>query len=186
MRLLAPFVGALAFAAAACSEPAGPGVPDTGSVLFEIEYVNFAWTPTWLGAYVDAEGQVFAFDRGGRPWQGDEHPTAGQLAEKYAAGRRLVRSVGPGEAAGKAALISAASRGTLSERRGACADAGTVRFSAMVYDAAAGRYTRVLLHLHGDVAQTNHAPEARELYLWLRTLPDVPMLPGGACDPFGG
>jgi hypothetical protein len=182
LSLALPLV--LSLSAAACAEPLTPPAP--GSVLFEVEYVNFAWGPSWNGFIVDAEGRVYSYDLGGtnlRPAEGDVF-TAAELEAKYAHQRRLVTTVAAAEAASRYARVADALAGPLTPPKGGCADAGTIRYSALLYDASAGTYRRLLLHQRGDVAQANTSPAARELYRWLEQLTSTSV---GAefCNPFG-
>jgi hypothetical protein len=175
---------ALCLSAASCTEPLAP--PDPGSVLFEVESINFAWGRSWSGFVVDAEGRVYSYDLGDTnlsPPEGDVF-AATELEAKYAHKRRLVTTVAAAEAASRYARVADALAGPLTPPKGVCADAGTVRYSALLYDASAGTYRRLLLHQRGDVAQANTSPAARELYRWLEQVTSTGI---GAefCNPFG-
>src|SRR3982751_2224623 len=175
----------LSLSAASCAEALTPP-PAPGSVLFEVESVNFAWGRNWNGFVVDAEGRVYAYDLGDTnllPAESDVF-TAAELEAKYAHKRRLVTTVAAAEAAARYARVADALPGPLTPPKGVCADAGTVRYSALLYDASAGTYRRLLLHQRGDVAQANTSPAARELYHWLA---QVTSTSAGAesCNPFG-
>jgi hypothetical protein len=165
--LLIPF--ALTAAGAGCTETLAPA-PDPGPVLFEVEYVNAAWGFSWHGFTVDTEGRVHSYDLGDLnqlPQHEDEVFTAGELEAKYAHNRRLETSVSAEEAAAKYARVGEVLAGSTSEPVGLCADAGTTRYSALIYAPATDTYHRVLLHQRGDVARANTSAAARELYLWL-------------------
>lgn len=172
--------------AASCSDVFGGDFPEPGSVLFEVEYQNSAWGWDWHGFWIDAEGRVFSFDVPENRWDRADGEVFSErmLRDKYDHGRELVKTLPPGEAEAKYALVGAVVQGALSERRGVCADAGTMRFSAMVYDPMSATYRRVLLHMRGDQAQTNTSPAARELLRWLEEVTGTAN-PGGHCDPFG-
>jgi len=175
----------LSLTAVSCAETLTPA-PDPGSVLFEVEYVNFAWGRSWNGFVLDAEGRVYAYDLGDTnlwPAEGDVF-AASELEAKYAHQRRLVTTVAATEAASRYARVADALSGTLTPPKGVCADAGTVRYSALLFDASAGTYRRLLLHQRGDVAQANTSPAARELYRWLEQVTSTHV---GAefCNPFG-
>jgi len=174
---------ALSLAGASCTEPLAP--PEPGDVLFEVEYLNFAWVPTWQGFVVEADGEVYAYDLGDttRQWPPeDDDFSAAELAAKYAHGRRLVRAVSPTEVSSMYSRVDFALAGTVTPPLGVCFDAGIVRYSALLFDGSTGTYHRVLLHQRGDVARTNTAPAAREMYQWLAgvtaTGADL-----GICDP---
>jgi hypothetical protein len=175
----------LSLSAASCTDPLTPP-PDPGAVLFEVEYANFAWGRSWNGFVVEADGNVYAYDlsaTSGWPSEDDDIPAA-ELNAKYAHGRRLVTAVPAVEAASRYARVADALAGSITAPQGVCADAGTLRYSALLHDESTGTYRRLLLHQRGDVARTNTSAAARELYRWLA---DVTSTDAGAefCDPFG-
>jgi len=171
---------ALSLAGASCTEPIAP--PEPGDVLFEVEYINFAWARTWNGFVVDADGKVYAWDLSDTdrvPAQDDDF-SASVLEEKYAHHRRLVKAVSPLEAASMYARVGEAIAGTLTPPQGRCADAGIIRYSALLYEPAFGSYRRILLHQSGDVARTNTSPAAREIHQWLA---DAVSAGPNVCEP---
>ena len=72
------------------------------------------------------------------------------------------------EAASRYARVGDAMSGSITPPQGVCADAGIMRYSALLYDGSTGTYRRILLHQRGDVARTNTSAAARELYRWLK------------------
>jgi len=171
-----------ALALASCAEPLTP--PEPGEYLFEVEYVNFAWGFSYHGFVVGGDGRVYSYDLSDTrqpPPAGDEF-TPGELQAKYAHRSALVGSVSAAEAQSRYARVADALAGALTPEQGACADAGTTRFTALVFDAATGKYRRVLLHQRGDVARTNTSPAARELFHWLADVTGNGL--STVCDPF--
>ena len=168
---------------AGCADPFGPDLTP-GTLLFEVEYVNHAWGFTWEGYYVDAEGVVWSYSLG-QPWAhaGQEAWTGAELVEKYGQGRTLARVLSAAEVAERYAAVGAAAAGPLGALQGRCADAGTIRFSALVYDPSTERYRRVLLYQAGDVAQANHAAAAEALTEWLREIRPDGFADGTSCAP---
>ncbi|HKP75398.1 MAG TPA: hypothetical protein VJT67_07620 [Longimicrobiaceae bacterium] len=175
----------LSLAAASCAEPLAP--PPPGRFLFEVEYVNFAWGFSYHGFVVDEEGHVYSYDLADTrqpPPSGDEF-TAAELEAKYAHRRALAGSVAAAEVQARYARVGDALAGSLTPEQGMCADAGTTRYTALLYDAPTGTYHRLLLHQNGDVARTNTSPAARELFRWLAEV-TTPGIAHTACDPFAG
>jgi hypothetical protein len=171
--------------ASSCSEGQIAAQPAPEGPLFEVEYANYAWTPTWNGFYIDREGRVYSYDLSGlRDSElADSVLTPEQLGRKYDHARALVRTLPHGEATRMYERVGAALRGPFTRQRFACADAGGVRYSAWIYRESDGRYHRLLLHLRGDMAQANRASAARELYHWLA---GVTGTAGASCDPYAG
>jgi hypothetical protein len=175
---------ALAMPGASCADPLVP--PDAGAVLFEVESVNFAWGRSWYGFVVDAQGGVYAYDLTDTNLSPPEDGafTAEELEAKYGHHRRLVKTLGADEAISKYERVAAAAAGSITAPKGACADAGTIRYTALIYDASTGRYRRLLLHQRGDVGQTNLSLAAHELYRWLADV-TATAIDSNVCDPYG-
>jgi hypothetical protein len=171
---------------AGCSEVTISPPPDASSPVFEVEARNTAWFPHWAGFYVDAGGNVYAWDRSDQPDAAlaETVLTPGQLAQKYSAKRRLVRSLTAAEVMRRYDLVAPAANAGLADQQHACADAGIQTFSAWRYEEGDGRFHRVLLHQRGDLATTRRSDAARALWHWLDELTrEGPAVPG--CDPYG-
>jgi hypothetical protein len=176
---------AMVISATSCSELTIAPPPAAESPLFEVEYVNYAWAPTWQGFYVDREGRVFSYDlSGSRDAElADSVLTPEQVARKYDHARALVKTLPDGEAARRYEQVGSAQFGPFTEQTFVCADAGGLQYSAWIYRESDGRYHRLLLHLRGDIAQANRASAARELYHWLADVTGTDA-PGVGCDPY--
>lgn len=184
-RLFSTLTAAVLVASgSACSSAVGGEPLEPGSVLFEVEYVNFAWAPTWVGFYVDRDGNVFRYrlDDPGPSGSADEVFSEAELREKYDQNPELLKTLDASEVAARYQRADEAIAGPYTEPRNACADAGVIRYSAMVYVPSAGTYRRVLLRQTGDVARANLSAAARELFAWLKQVD--PQFAGISCDPF--
>ena len=173
-------VGALALPA--CDETTAPD-GDTGPVLLEIEYVNYAWVPTHFGFFVDATGDVYSYNREGQPWPHAEERviTEEALDEKFSLKRTLVSTRDTVEIAALRARIIQVSKEQVTPEKMQCADAGLLTFRAYRYNAANRTYEPVLLRVEGDIAQENTSPAAQELIAYVRSLDLLEELLG--CDP---
>lgn len=141
-------------------------------ILFEVEHINYAWIPTWLGFYVDNEGQVFSYDIGDGAWDpaNEATYTEAELLEKYDHQKKLIGQVDQETLLQQVALIQDASTGELTKPENRCADAGANTFRAFLYDESAERYTPVLLQQEGDFIQQNLSEDAQALSTWLKSL----------------
>jgi len=151
--------------------------PDiTQQILFEMNYYNFAWTPTLRGFYVDRDGNVYsyAYEPDGvtydmtNPWW--QTFTEAQLLDRYSHNPALMSTIDPDTLYEKYLLIQPAHAGTLSSPMVRCFDFGIAYYVAYTFDPLSGTYTPVLLRQMGDVAQTNFSPEAKALFEWMRSL----------------
>ncbi|MFQ5568689.1 MAG: hypothetical protein ACE5G0_03380 [Rhodothermales bacterium] len=170
-RLLGGLLAALLLSGCDASSP-GSDPPIVQTILFEVEYVNFAWVPTWQGLYIDRQGSVYRYDLSDEDTMPvpRETYTEEELLEKYSHHKERIGQVDAEVLATHYALIRAAGEGALSEPVYRCADAGVVAFRAFRYDATTEHYTPVLLQQEGDVAQANRSASAQALVSWLRTV----------------
>jgi hypothetical protein len=185
-RIMTWAAAVLGVAAGACSESLSFVAPeDPAAPLFEVESRNSAWTPYWAGFYVDGEGRVYEWNRSEArdASLADSVLTPEALARKYSANRKLVKTLGSGEALQHYQLVAAAAAEGLAELKGGCADAGIMKLSAWAYDAQDRRYHRILLHQRGDEATTRRSDAARTLWHWLD---QVTGNEATGCDPYAG
>jgi hypothetical protein len=169
-------------ALAACNDPSGPGGTH-GEFLLEVEYMNYAWSPQFAGFYVDAQGDVYSYDRKGAFWEHHEARVVSeaQLTEKFSLNRVLVTTRDSAEVAAVAARINQINPNQLSQEKYPCADAGAFTFRAYRYNSRYGTYTPVLLRVEGDRAQENTSQAARDLVTYLRSLGLLAGIP--VCGP---
>ena len=171
-----------AIALPACDETTAPD-GGAGPVLLEIEYVNYAWTPTWFGFFVDATGDVYSYNRDGTPWPHSEDRviTEADLDEKFSLKRTLISSRDTNEVALVRSRIAQLNQAQVTAEKMQCADAGRLTYRAYRYNAANRTYEPVLLRMEGDVARENTSAAAQDLIAYVRSLDLLEELLG--CDP---
>ena len=172
-----------AFAVNGCkNDTAGPE-NSRAPVLLEIEYVNYAWVPTFKGFFLDAQGDIYSYDREGAQWPDRDSQvlTEKQLLDKFSLKRELVQSVGGPAATSVAAKIALINQSQLSQPKTECADAGVLTYRAYTHGAIDGTYVPVLLRAEGDVARLNTSAAAQELIAYIRSLELITEMLG--CDP---
>jgi hypothetical protein len=170
---------------AACSLISEPeeDLTERPPVLFEIEYVNLGFTRVWRGHYVDATGNVFAYDRsqlGQAPPQQTEF-THAELMEKFNVGRAHVRSVSTTELQPISLLIPAAAQATVPAPEVRCADAGVLSFRAFIFNHDAGVFRPVVIRTEGDLVQANPSDAAVQILRYLDGLGLAQHISG--CEP---
>jgi len=164
-----------------CASTTAPG--PTGGTIFEVEYVNFAWVPTWKGFAIDSTGAIHSYDLEGKPWepQDPDYVTRAELASKYTANPRPAGVVDPAKFRAMQDRAGHAAAGPLSEPQSRCADAGTTTYSAWIYDPGQDAYRRVLLWREGDIARVNQSTDATAITDWLMARQLLPRQDG--CQP---
>jgi hypothetical protein len=171
-----------ALALAACNDTTGPD-EETGPILLEIEYINYAWTPQFFGFYVDASGDVYSYNREATPWSHGEDRTITeeQLNDKFSLKRVLVTTRDSTEVAVIANRIAEVNTNQVSQPSNQCADAGALTYRAYRYNPGNRTYQPVVLRVEGDFAHQNTSPAAQDLIAYIRSLGLIQELLG--CDP---
>jgi hypothetical protein len=182
MKFLKYAVLAGAVALPACDETTAPH-GETGQILLEIEYVNYAWVPTYFGFFVDANGDVYSYDREGTPWAHDEDRVISEddLEDKFSLKRTLITKRDSSEVRLLKTRIAAVNDGQVSAEKVQCADAGRLIYRAYKYNAGNRTYEPVLLRMEGDLARENTSQAAYEIVAYIRMLDLLEELLG--CDP---
>ncbi len=144
----------------------------TPSVLFEVEYLNYAWSYQQSGLYVDIAGNVYGYlRRKDQYWDGNDKTLFSyeELLNKFSVGKTLMKTIDAATLQQKIAL-GRQDIGQLTEPKYRCADAGTVSFWVYRVDTESGKYARTLLTRAGDVMQKNQTESGTALVNWLRSL----------------
>ncbi len=148
--------------------------PPEHEFIFEVMHLNYAWSYDLHGYYIDHEGNIFGYNDNDDDWRWQPDSwtelTAEELQDKYSQNKELIGSVDVATLVEKCRLISWAAQGEMAPPVYQCADFGTTSFMAYVY--RNNKYIPVVLHTAGDMASKNLAPEADELYEWLRGVVD--------------
>ncbi|MFZ4620279.1 MAG: hypothetical protein ACOYNS_06960, partial [Bacteroidota bacterium] len=143
------------------------GVLPQQEIIFEAEYVNFAWGVTWKGMYVAENGDVHTYDRSGDPvqWVEDEDGffTKEELLSKY--GRRdTLRTRIPADSLlmMKQLTMSIDAR-SYSDTANVGADMGAWTTTVYIYRSERQQYQRIILSCDGDREFNNVSPNAKNL-----------------------
>ena len=141
-------------------------------VLFQVEYVNYAWGYSHSGIVIDSTGNVGYFrlpenwhspDSLGYISESDMNDNFRQLSDVNVTVTKdaLHKYYG---------MLPDASRGKLSEPYNRMFDAGVTVYSGFLYLPSLKKYKQVLINQWGDWQIDNFSPEAGEIFKWLKTV----------------
>lgn len=144
-------------------------------ILFEQHYVNYAWLYQNNGYLVDSSGNVRAFDlsRDTIKWNEadkDGYISASKMNENLALCKSVVGKVDQDTLTHYSAKIWNASFGEITKSDIYMADAGSIVYSAFIYEAKTNRYKKIMLKTWGDFMFDNVAPEAKSIYEWMQRI----------------
>jgi hypothetical protein len=161
---------AAALVLASCKDSAAPA-GEIGQVLLEIEYVNYAWTPTFYGFVLEADGNVYSYDRDGQLWENTDNVlTEAELRAKVATNRMRVGTRDGEEVSMVSARIAEVEPDQLTDAVYRCADAGVLSYRAYRYNRINRSYQPIVLRSQGDLAQQNLSSAAQALIAYVRSL----------------
>lgn len=144
-------------------------------VYFEMHSANSAWGFHNSGYVIDSAGNVLSFELSQKSYAWNEPDSLGFITSEamninVSRCNSVIQKLNADSLALYVRKIPAASLGKISKPKQVMADAGSISYSAYIYDAKKDRYKRVLLKMWGDWMITNDAPEAQQLYLWMSKL----------------
>lgn len=141
-------------------------------IAFEVRHINFSKMFVFYGFYVDAEGNVMAYDAGELgpgSVPGNPAPAQSLIAALSCENRDLLH-LDPDEIHRRKALVERARSAKNSDKVNRCFDYGTTQYLAYVFDESSDTYEGIILMQAGDWAFKNTSPEAEALVDWLKTL----------------
>lgn len=141
-------------------------------ILFQSEYINFAWVYDHRGILIDSSGRVRSYklpkiwhfpDTSGYVSLSDMDDNIGQLDTSAFKIKKdtLLKYFDK---------LKGAALGKITDPVQAMFDAGAHRYSGFIYDSKTKKYKEVLIRQSGDVYIENKSQEAKEIYYWMINL----------------
>jgi hypothetical protein len=140
-------------------------------VLFQVEYINYAWGYSHHEILIDSSGNVRYFKY---PNSWHQPDTAGYITESdMNENIQQLDSVSltiENDILFKYfSILKGASEGHLSHLVNRMFDAGTTIYSGYLFDSIMKEYKHVLIKQWGDWSIENNSPEAEKIYRWLES-----------------
>nr|WP_321410550.1 hypothetical protein [uncultured Carboxylicivirga sp.] len=147
-------------------------LPNNQRILFQVEYVNYAWVYQHNGFLIDCSGNIYYYNNPSE-WNfieddGTFHEKA--MNENLTFIDSISHTINYSKIANKAAKIYQASVGPISDLKCEMADAGTIVYSAYILNNQSHKYHRILLNQIGDCSRENLSQAAIQLYHWLQLI----------------
>jgi hypothetical protein len=144
----------------------------TNHVLFQYEYINYAWGYQHSGWLIDSSGNVYCYNR---PSLWNYCDSSGYISDTNMESNILhtdsiCYKIEKKELAAKTMLIENASKGEVTKPIPVMADAGIAIFTGFTQNIQTKQYKRIVFKQIGDYYIKNKSVEALELYNWLDSL----------------
>jgi hypothetical protein len=144
--------------------------PDPNQViLFQVEYVNYAWGYQHNGFLIDSSGIVWAFKK---PSNWRYMDSTGYISESAMQDNikhldTLHYMINKSEMLENFGKIPEISKGVLSKPYNAMFDAGVTDYIGFLYEPENHRYKKVLIKRSGDWTIDNNSHESEAVFNWL-------------------
>jgi hypothetical protein len=148
-------------------------LPDINQlILFQSEYINFAWVYVHSGILIDSSGNVRGYklpkiwhfpDTAGYISLSDMNENIGQLDTSSFKIKKdtLLKYFNK---------LKNVAMSQMTKPVQVMADAGVHRYSGFLYDSKTKKYNEVLIRQSGDVYIENKSQDAKEIYNWMINL----------------
>lgn len=142
------------------------------TILFQCEYVNYAWGYQHNGWIIDSAGNVRRFRK---PEQWHFVDSLGLISSKDMHDNiqktdSIILKIDKQTLLYYFEKLKDASKGKLSEPRQEMFDAGIAQFSGYLYQEDSKKFKQVILRQIGDMAFENRSAEANKIYNWMLQL----------------
>ena len=141
-------------------------------IVFEYEYINYAWGYNHSGWFIDTTGLVYYHKSVNEHeiWNSADNSgylSEGALQQNFNLSDTVIYTLNKTEVKGKAALNRFVTTDNFSEILHPMADAGIGTLYCYVWDKEVLKYRRLFLAESGDLRQANNDPDAILLTHWL-------------------
>ncbi len=138
-------------------------------VLFQVEYINYAWGYSHNGIIIDSSGNAMHFNLP-KNWHSSDtasYLSVAYLNENLQQCDTVSVTIKKDTMLKYFSMLPEVSEGLLSKPVNTAFDAGTTTFTGYLYDSSINKYKAVLVKRTGDWSISNSAPASEEIYRWL-------------------
>ncbi|MFA5324550.1 MAG: hypothetical protein WCR82_03440 [Bacteroidales bacterium] len=142
------------------------------NVLFQSEYINYAWGYVNSGWIIDSTGNVHVYNL---PESWNNCDSLGFISDtainyNISVTDSICMHIDKKDLLDKVSLIKRAAKGSYSDPEQEMCDAGIVSYYGYIYNKKTKKYQRILLRQRGDIKIVNESGSAEQLYDWLKSV----------------
>jgi hypothetical protein len=145
---------------------------EAGSLIFQTEYINYAWGYNHNGWIMDRSGKVNRFQKKAAWVFPDSlgYVSALDMQKNFSACDSVMAQVSTKDFTLYAEKAIGCANGPLSKATNTMADAGEHIYAIYIYEPGKNRYKRVILDMTGDWSQQNLAVKSKEVVDWMKAI----------------
>ncbi len=155
-----------------CEKDLTKRASSTSPILFQMDYVNYAWGYVHNGWFIDEKGHLYSYDDSSLDsWAEIEngHIHKDSLHMNFSQSTKIgAQNLNTVLQYYKKALEMKGD--SLSAPETIMADAGTQMFYAYEYEYSCNCYNAITIKRYGDITQTNTHANAEQIYNWMKNL----------------
>lgn len=144
------------------------------SIIFEVEYINYAWGYSYNGIMVDNEGKEYLYNPAKDTipylYRDDGLYTERELQSKYEHAKKFIRTLRSDSLNWSHNLANLISTTNYSDTIRTGIDAGITTTSLYIYRPQVSKYQKIILKVEGDISFNNKSQSAVTLAEWLNTI----------------
>ncbi len=141
------------------------------SIIFEVEYVNYAWGYSYNGIMIDNEGKEYSYDPAKDTipclYHEDGFYTERELQSKYEHTKKFITTLRSDSLNWSHNLANLVSTTNYSDTTQTGIDAGITTTSFYIYRPQVSKYQKIILKIEGDFSFYNRSQSAVTLAAWL-------------------
>jgi hypothetical protein len=158
-------IALMALLALSCKDlGVAPADQPLGQVIFETEYVNWAWGYAYQGTVVFEDGSLYSYNPGQDSvavlYHANDRYAASELNSKYAHRKLFIRTISSDTLLLMRQLVSGVNLSSFSDTTRVGADMGAIAYSVYRYNSDSAQYHKLVLRVDGDWTFYNRSAAA--------------------------
>ena len=145
---------------------------NSSNIIFEVEYVNYAWGICYHGIMIDNEGKEYSYDPAKDTipylYHADGFYTERELQSKYGHAKTYIKTIRSDSLNWSHNLANQVTTSAYSDITQEGADMGELTYSVYLFRPQVNKYQQVVLKLEGDSEFYNKSQSAVTLVAWLK------------------
>ncbi len=142
------------------------------AIIFQYEYINYAWGYQHNGFIVDNEGNILTYNNP-EDWNfrdKDMILTEEQVAENFSKCQLSRKKISPEELQKYTSYIKNIASSEITASKNVAADAGTAEYLCYQYSGTSNAYKGYLIRTEGDFTRENLNFYSKKVVLWMKDI----------------
>lgn len=147
---------------------------NSSNIIFEVEYLNYAWGISYNGIMIDNEGKEYSYnpakDTIPHLYHADGLYTEQELQAKYGHVKTYIKTIPTDTLNWSHNLANQVTTTDYSDTTRVGADMGSLTYALYLYRPQINKYQKIILKEEGDMAFYNKSQSAVTLAVWLNII----------------